>query len=36
LLGPAIIADDVNEPAELARAQRDLWHRTTAMTSASA
>src|SRR6267378_6499190 len=26
LLGPAVIADDVNEPAELTRTQRDLWH----------
>src|SRR6266403_5038435 len=26
LLGLAILADDVNEPAELARTQRDLWH----------
>src|SRR6266404_4319372 len=26
LLGLAVIADDVNEPAELARTQRDLWH----------
>src|SRR3984893_7454903 len=26
LLGLAVLADDVNEPAELTRTQRDLWH----------
>ena len=26
LFGLAVLADDVNEPAELARTQRDLWH----------